>query len=203
MAKNIFGTVALEEQTLAKQVAGCIAISADMANSFQVTLVGLVCHAALHGNVTLLNKLDAGVSKGDYTPIQRASMRKWATGDDMPVAWSPGDKTKGINPGFVYSKRKANLLKDRLEKDKEATINALMAKPWYEARQEVSEFSGWDLQKRIDSLIKSAERMMEEHPELVNSNAKNAVKVDRRMLDKLRAMSTSKAHVTGENVAVH
>lgn len=188
MAKKVadlFDTVTLDGNKLDAQREALLAQLGTFAGNMQMHLVGLIIHASLHGDVDKLNKLDASVGKGEYTPLQRASMRAWVI-KNGPCGWSPKNGDKPAR--FSFNKDKAKALADRYNADAKATINALMAVVWYEARKEKDEFTGFDLDKVLNAAIKRAERMMEEHPEMVGEE----IKVDR--LPALRALMSSKGN---------
>lgn len=187
MAPNkLFSSVSSDVATLGKQVDNLLTTVNTMANDMQIALVGLVVFASegypkIGGNIDLLKKLDAGLGKGDITPIHRASMRAWVI-KNGPCAWSPKSKDKAAS--FSFSKDKAKALAEEIAKDKDACINRLMKTPWFEARKESDEFTGFDLDKKIASLIKLAHRMAIEHEDEVGGT----VKIDRlpaleRLLD--------------------
>lgn len=158
--KDLFGSITVDEKALSAQVDGVIKATNGLASAIQVTVVGLAVHTALHGNLTLLRKLDKGFGEGDYTPIQRASFRAWVC-KNGPCGWDSKAKH------FTYNKDRALALKAEYEANSDGTIARLAQLPWHEARKESDEFTGFDLTKLLANAVKRAERMMEEHPDML------------------------------------
>ena len=122
--------------------------------NIQVVAVSCALHAALHGDITLMARLDATLAEG----FNRSTLRKWAT-THGPFDWQRADKDAGIEKsGFVYNSVKAEAMKMAYQADHITLITKLTLEPWEKAKAAGSEDPDFDFDKALKTLVARAKR---------------------------------------------
>ena len=123
-------------------------------HEIQVLAVSTTLCAALHGDITLMQRLDAMLADG----FNRATLRKWAT-KNGPFDWQRADKAAGIEKsGFVYNSVKAAAMKQAYQDDHLALITDLMSKPWETAKAAGNEDPDFDFDAALKAVLARAKR---------------------------------------------
>lgn len=118
----------------------------------QTLAVSTTLCAALHGDITLMQRLDAMLADG----YNRATLRKWAT-TNGPFDWQRADKAAGIEKsGFVYNSVRALAMKEAYQADHLAVITDLMSKPWETAKKAGNEDPDFDFESALKKLVARA-----------------------------------------------
>lgn len=151
MAK-LFAEVTLDGGKIGQMIDIIADRSTALKRDIQVTAVCCALHAAHHGDVTLMQKLDDKLGDGWY----RTTLRQWAI-KNGPFGYKLKDGKAGTPEGYTYSKPKAEALKAEYDADNMACTTRLMGQPWEKAKKE-PDFDGFDLLAVLTKAVNKAEK---------------------------------------------
>lgn len=192
MAK-IFDKVSLDSGKIGQMIAIIGERSTALKRDIQVCAVSCALHAAMHADITLMQKLDDTLGDGWY----RNTLRAWA------VKQGPfGYRVKaedGKPVGFTYIKAKADALKQEYQQGDAACITRLLGQPWEKAKAEPN-FEGFDL---LAVLTKAASKSHKYETDPVKS-AHPKTKINPKLLaeleDLVRKYASDASTADGGNI---
>lgn len=188
-------TVTLDSGVLNSYIAAIGTASKRLIDGIQKAAVSAVLRAAIHNDITSIQKLDEALGNGWYMATFRAFAGTCVPNGDKkhgPVKYMLADKATGSAAGYVYQKAGAAALKAEHEADAVACVTRLLAYKWETAKKE-TEYNGFDLQQILARAVKKGTEIQND-PEKSNHEK---TKIDPAMLDMVRNLLASHASKQG------
>ena len=120
-------TFSTDGKTLLKQIEQLgIVVKTVMKNS-HITACGVIIHSLLHGDITLIQRIDDAMGGGTH----RSGFRKFIEAE-APVIWEKADKKGGKLAGWAFDKAKYAKLRAKYDADPASYTAKLLEKTWFE-----------------------------------------------------------------------
>lgn len=134
------GTIIIGQEAIRSAIATITKSGQRLDDLIQSTAVGVLNHIDLHGNVTLLNELYAGMPKGS----RKLALAEWCLKFGRVIA-NVDPKTKKAMPFSYDHKRSTDLAGAQL-------------KPWYDFKPEPMVDQAFDFAAMLGALLSKADK---------------------------------------------